>query len=247
MIRSALRHGPVRGVVLLAALVAGVVVPGGVRGESVDPASAQHAGPRMDSVRVPVLVIPGWFDTVEALAGLRARLRAAGWPPERVAGVTFADPVGSNVAHAREIGDAVTALRERTGAERVDLIAHSMGGLAARLYMTSHPGTVRRVVFLATPHRGTLSAYLAFGEGRDEMLPGSEFLETLNAHPAVPAGVAALTVRTWLDTHVIPGASATLPGVRDVVVCCASHEGLTRDLTAFNAIAAFLKAGGVGP
>lgn len=195
---------------------------------------------------VPVLVVPGWFDTAEALAGLRVRLRAAGWPAERIAAVTFADPTGSNVEHAGEIARAVGFLRRRTGAERVDIIAHSMGGLATRVYLRDNPGAVRRVVFLATPHRGTFSAYFAFGEGRGEMMPGSPFLDSLNALPPVPPPVEALTVRTLLDTHVVPAASGTLPGVPDVVVCCTSHEGITRDLAAFRAVSAFLKTGRTG-
>lgn len=212
------------------------------------PAAAQHPGsppPRPSGV-VPVLVVPGWFDTAEALAGLRVRLTSAGWPAERVAAVTFARPTGSNHEHAAEIARAVELLRRRTGAERVDVIAHSMGGLATRLFLLEHPGAVRRVVFMATPHRGTLSAYFAFGEGRDEMMPGSSFLDALNAVPPVPEGVEALTVRTFLDTHVVPAASGTLPGVPDVTVCCPTHEGLTRDLAAFRAVSAFLLTGKAG-
>ena len=190
--------------------------------------------------RVPVLLVPGWFETAEDLAGFRVRLRSAGWPAEAMAAVTFQDPTGGNGVHAREIARAVTLLRERTGAPRVDIVAHSMGGLATRLYLKEEPGAVRRVVFLATPHRGTLSAYLAFGEGREEMLPGSPFLTALNDGPPVPEGVEAMTVRTIIDTHIVPGESATLPGVPDHVLCCVTHEGLTRDLAAFQVVRDFL-------
>jgi len=220
------------GAAALALLAVTVLPPAG---------AAQEEGPP-----VPVLVVPGWFDTAEALAGLRVRLRSAGWPADRVAAVTFADPTGSNVEHAEEIGRAVGFLLRRTGAEQVDIIAHSMGGLATRVYLRDNPGTVRRVVFMATPHRGTYSAYFAFGKGRGEMMPGSPFLDSLNAAPAVPDEVEALTVRTLLDTHIVPVASGTLPGVPDVAVCCATHEGLTRDLAAFRAVAAFLQTGKVG-
>ncbi len=42
----------------------------------------------------------------------------------------------------------------------------------------------------AIPHAA--AAYLAFGEGRAEMLPGSDFLEDLNSSPPVPPVVAGL-------------------------------------------------------
>jgi triacylglycerol lipase len=60
---------------------------------------------------------------------------------------------------ARELRDAITAL----GHDRVDLIAHSMGGLDAR-YALAHLGLasrVRSLVTVGTPHRGTPIADLA--------------------------------------------------------------------------------------
>lgn len=221
---------------LLLAMACGVGGPSGL-GAQVSAVETPPPAP------VPVLVVPGWFEKGMALAGLRARFRAAGYPASHVASVAFRDPVGGNREHADEIAVAVEQLLERTGAAQVDIVAHSMGGLATRWYLRGRPGLVRRVVFLATPHRGTVSAYLAFGEGRDDMLPGSAFLTELNAGPAVPPGVEALTVRTLLDTHILPGSSATLPGARDVTVCCPTHAGLTRDLEAFQAVLSFLRGG----
>jgi len=70
---------------------------------------------------------------------------------------TVALPAAAGVAsRARALGDAI----ERLGADRVNVVAHSMGGLDARWYV-GRLGGHRRVVSLttiATPHRGT---YLA--------------------------------------------------------------------------------------
>jgi pimeloyl-ACP methyl ester carboxylesterase len=51
---------------------------------------------------------------------------------------------------------AVTQLTTQTGAPRVVLVGHSMGGLAIRAWMRAH-GTakVARVITLGTPHQGT--------------------------------------------------------------------------------------------
>ncbi len=193
---------------------------------------------------VPVLLVPGWSNTGRDLEALRLRLVSAGWPAGRVDALTFRDPVGSNRAHAAEIDSAAAALLSRTSADRLDIVAHSMGGLATR-YALAEPGApaVRRVVFLATPQRGTWAAYLAWGEGAGEMRPGSAFLDTLNAAPPVPAGVRALTIRSLLDMHVLPEESGVLPGVPDRVVCCPTHEGLVRDMDTFRAIRGFLADG----
>ncbi len=202
------------------------------------PARAQEA-----PAFVPVLLVPGWADTGEDVAVLQRRLHAAGWPEDRVAAITFGHPSGSNREHAREIAVAVDSLLARTGAVKVDVVAYSMGGLATRYYLREHAGMVRRAVFLATPHRGTWAAYLAFGEGRAEMLPGSDFLEDLNSGPPVPPGVEAFTVRTLLETHILPGESATLPGVPGWTVCCDTHWSLKRDPAVFEVVRNFLRHG----
>lgn len=204
---------------------------------------AVDAGPAV-RVDVPVLLVPGWFDTERDLAALRIRLVSAGWEPDYVATVTFTDPTGSNRAHAQEIERAAGDLLDDTGHEQFDVVAHSMGGLATRWFMLqSEAPRVRRAVFVATPHAGTLSAYVAWGDGGTEMEPGSAFLDTLNAAPPVPDGVEALTIRTPVDTRIIPGESAMLPGVRDEIVCCPTHAGLVRDLEAFRIIRRFLDQG----
>lgn len=221
---------------------AGISVAGSGGAATRGPASDRHAPVQAD---VPVLLVPGWSDTERDLAPLRIRLVAGGWPESHVVPLTFEDPTGENGEHAEEIARAVEALCSRTGAERVDIVAHSMGGLATRKYLEDLGGgaRVRRVVLLATPNQGTYTAYLAFGGGRDEMLPGSPFLAELNADPPLPSGVRLLTVRTILDTHIVPGESATLPGVEDVQVCCPTHDGLLRDEEVFRLVRRFLSDG----
>ena len=210
-------------------------------------AGAATAAPRVETgtrVDTPVLLVPGWFDTERHLAALRIRLISAGWASDHVATVAFRDPTGSNREHAEEIGRAARDLLEATDHEELDIVAHSMGGLATRwLLMDRDAPAVRRVAFVASPHRGTLAAYVAWGAGGDEMKPGSGFLDSLNAAPAVPIGTEALTIRTLIDTHVIPGESATLPGIDDETVCCPTHAGLLRDVEVFRLIRRFLAEG----
>jgi triacylglycerol lipase len=194
---------------------------------------------------VPVLLVPGWGDDEDQLRPLEARLEAAGWSKALVEALSFQDPMGSNREHARELAQAALELKERTGVERVDVVAYSMGGLAARYFLQNGGDAhVRRIVFLATPHRGTVSAFFAWGEGAREMHPGSTFLLGLMRMPLIPAGVRAITIRTPLDLHVVPSESATLPGFPDLKVCCPTHAGLLDDAETFELIARFLKGTG---
>jgi triacylglycerol lipase len=194
---------------------------------------------------VPVLLVPGWGDHAASMEPLRRRLTAAGWPESRVSVLSFRDPVGSNESHAAEIDRAVRVLRGLTGEPRVDVLAHSMGGLAARQFLLEgeEAASVRRAVFLGTPHRGTMVAVLSWGDGGREMVPGSAFLHRLNAAPPVPEGVLALSIRTPIDLRVIPASSAILRGerVENVEICCPTHTGLVDDDQTFDAVVAFLR------
>ncbi len=193
---------------------------------------------------VPVLLVPGWFDSARDLAALRIHLLGAGWPDAHVAAVTFAEPTGSNRDHADELAVAVDSLLATSGSDSLDIVAHSMGGLATRWYLLTRPeAPVRRAVFIASPHRGTISAYLAWGDGREEMMPDSPLLDSLNTAAPAPDGVQAITVRTLIDTHIVPGESATLPGVPDYALCCPSHAGLLKDPDVLGIVRSWLDAG----
>lgn len=209
------------------------------------PTSRDAAPASIDTLPVPVLLVPGWSDEARQLRSLRERLIGAGWPGERVLAMEFRDPVGSNREHARELSDALEGLLERSGAPATDVVAHSMGGLALRYLLAREgAGPVRKVVFLGTPNRGTMAAHLAWGAGGEEMEPGSPFLDSLNALPAVPKTVEALSLRTPLDLRVLPGESALLPegeNVRNVEVCCPTHPGLVDDPEVFRIVRRFLR------
>jgi triacylglycerol lipase len=77
---------------------------------------------------------------------------------------------------------AVERLRATSGAERVTLVCHSMGGLAARAYLRSHGHhAVARVVTIDTPHHGTLFARLGHGDNTRQMRRACEFVRKLAA------------------------------------------------------------------
>jgi triacylglycerol lipase len=192
--------------------------------------------------RVPVLLVPGWSDRAQRLSWLREQFIAAGWRPSDVAIVDFRDRFGSNIEHALEISLSVDELRRNSGADRVDVVAHSMGGLALRYYLHYHEGgaKVRRVVFTATPHRGTWVAYLGFGKGAREMRPGHPFLMELERLAAVPAGVVSLCIHTPLETRILPQSSVLLRDSRHQRIWCLSHPRLLRSKSVFAAIREFL-------
>lgn len=75
----------------------------------------------------------------------------------------------SNVLTALELKEKIAEVKAITGSDKVDLVAHSMGGLVARQYIET-PGydyDVDQLIFIATPHHGAPKAYL--------MWEGAEF------------------------------------------------------------------------
>jgi triacylglycerol lipase len=211
-------------------------------------AGAQDVFSPTDPDVTPVLLVPGWGDQAADIEPLRQRFLDGGWSESRVRAVDFEDPVGSNRTNALEIARAVETLKGLTGVERVDLVAHSMGGLALRYYLQFEGGAehVRRAVFLGTPHRGTVAAMLAWGEGGREMVPGSTFLADLNEGLDGVDGVELLAIRTPVDLRVIPGSSATLPDALNLEVCCPTHNQLVENEEVFERTRAFLLEGPSG-
>jgi pimeloyl-ACP methyl ester carboxylesterase len=95
---------------------------------------------------------------------------------------------------------------------RITLIAHSMGGLVARVYLQQLGGArrVERLVTLGTPHRGSHAANFIPAPLVRQLLPESPFLRHLNALPP-PAGVQATSIVAGRDLLVQPVESARCP------------------------------------
>jgi triacylglycerol lipase len=229
-----------------AVFLLGLLVLGGGAPPALAPGGAGGVGEQVEDP-VPVLVVPGWGDQAPVVEPIRRRLTEQGWPESRVVAFSFRDAFGSNQAHAEEIDGAVRTLMALTGASEVDVVAHSMGGLALRYYLRTGEtaASVRRAVFLGTPHRGTAAAVLAWGDGGREMVPGSDFLMGLNQGRPVPEGVEALAIRTPVDLRVIPASSGRLagPGVENLEICCPSHNALVDHEETFLEILRFLQEG----
>jgi len=60
--------------------------------------------------------------------------------------------------------ERIQRVKEISGRDKVDLIAHSMGGLVARSYIESddYQNDIDQVIFLGTPHLGAVKTYLSY-------------------------------------------------------------------------------------
>jgi pimeloyl-ACP methyl ester carboxylesterase len=68
--------------------------------------------------------------------GQRAFFQAQGYPADRLVSFVFSGAqCGSNLAFAAQLASLVSNVRATTHASKVDIVAHSMGALSARIYL----------------------------------------------------------------------------------------------------------------
>jgi pimeloyl-ACP methyl ester carboxylesterase len=113
----------------------------------------------------------GYADTIKFLDGLPPSVEYHGYDWRK-----------SPLLAVPGLDARVDELLARTGADKVVLMAHSMGGLVARAYVDAHPSKVDRVVTLGTPYLGAPKTWLALARGRTA--PKWNFLDNviLRAH-----------------------------------------------------------------
>lgn len=114
-----------------------------------------------------MVIVNGTFGPAVFYEPLAARLRADG-NAVRIFELTDLG-TGDIAATAQDLARFVDGVRAATGADRVDLVGHSQGGLVARQYVKYLGGaaTVDNLISLGTPHYGTAVANIAdfFGGG----------------------------------------------------------------------------------
>jgi len=130
-----------------------------------------------DPSRPAVLLIHGYMCNRAAWRYWLRKGIPARW---NVATVNLEPVFGPVERYAEVIHGAVERLRAATGAERITLACHSMGGLAARTYLRRHGHhAVQRVITIDTPHHGTVFATLGHGSNARQMRNASEFVREL--------------------------------------------------------------------
>lgn len=186
-----------------------------------------------DPQRPALLLIPGFMCNRAAWKPLldRGLLREF-----NVATVNLEPIFGDIDAYADVVHRAVERLRLQTGAARVVLVGHSMGGLAARAYLRRHGDAhVARAVTLASPHHGTIFGRLGHSLNARQMASGSRFVENLRRDDH-GRWSRFTTVATRDDNLVVPRSSPLLPGAKQIVLDGVGHLALIEDPRAWQAI-----------
>lgn len=188
----------------------------------------------------PVVIVPGFTTGPIVSVGyvpLATRLAAAGYD---VTVMSYPDyGFGDIHDNATRLARVVAAVRARTGAAKVDLVAHSMGGLVSRDYIKYLGGAsdVDSLITLGTPHYGTAVANIAkfflLGDcigitACQQMAKGSSYLNALNAGDDTIGDVRYTAIATKFDEVVVPYSTAFLANDGNIANIAVQNQCLLR-------------------
>lgn len=187
----------------------------------------------------PVVIVPGYLDGSWYFALVRSRAHKMGRG-------THVLPLFPNICDitvtAQRLRAFVEKVKADTGAAKVDIVAHSEGGLISRHYIKFLGGEahVGKLVTLGTPHHGTILGYLGPGKGADQMQPGSAFLNELNAGDESWGEIAYTSIRAGLDEIILPHSSPIQEGAANHEVSWIEHATLLTSKRAWRLVEAAL-------
>jgi triacylglycerol esterase/lipase EstA (alpha/beta hydrolase family) len=177
---------------------------------------------------LPVLLLHGVGCNAGVWIALRRYLDAHDLGP--VYALSYGPPLAAIDAFAPQVTARIAQIAAATGAARVVLVGHSMGGLVARAYLRRYGGgQVARLVTLGTPHAGSMHAWMMAGSAMADMRPGSAFLTRLNASPDHVHGVPVVSLWSWHDSMVTPQTSSRLSWAKNIVLAGVAHNALLND------------------
>ncbi len=200
-------------------------------------AAAQEARRTVD----PILFVHGWRGRGAQWSTMTGRFVDDGWPRAELFAWTF-DAEAPNAEIAARIAARVDQILVATGAERVDIVTHSLGALPARYYLKNlrGAGKVDAWVSLGGPNHGIFAAELCFSPSCREMRRGSPFLAALNEGDETPGGARFATWASPCDEIIDPPETVTLAGAANHRTACISHLGLLRDGAVYRAVRDFV-------
>jgi triacylglycerol lipase len=190
----------------------------------------------------PILFVHGWNSSGSVWNTMIDRFKADGWTTAELNNWSY-NTAQSNKTTANEIKTKVDNILASTGATKVDVVTHSMGGLSSRWYVKFLAGDVKvdDWVSLGGPNHGTDTANFCFDTSCYEMRIGSTFLSELNAGDETPGAVSYGTWWSPCDTVINPDSSVSLSGAKNTKTACISHSNLTTDATVYGQVRDFVR------
>lgn len=189
----------------------------------------------------PILFVHGWSSSGSVWNTMIGRFQADGFT--RLYNWNY-NTAQSNATTAYQLRDRVNSIRAATGAAKVDIITHSMGGLSSRYYAKFLGGTtsIDEWVSLGGPNHGTNLAAICWIVQTScvEMTAGSSFLANLNYGDETPGAVRYGTWWSPCDEVINPDTSTILSGAYNTQTSCMLHSGYLTSSTVYGQVRNFV-------
>jgi predicted alpha/beta hydrolase family esterase len=144
--------------------------------------------------------------------------------------INYGPPYGDIEHFAEQLGAKIESVCAATGATRVVLVCHSMGGLVARAHLRQRgPVRIERIITIGTPHHGSVFARGVVGRCLAQMRPGNAWLAELNRDETKPPPVPIISIWSRHDSLVAPQASSELACAENLAVVGVGHNALLGD------------------
>jgi triacylglycerol lipase len=162
------------------------------------------------AARLPVLLVHGYICNYRVWDRVARALHEAGHP---VLAISLEPLFTSIDDYAPQIQQAIQQLQQATGASKVVLVGHSMGGLVIRSWLRQHGSAdVAKIITLGTPHQGTMMASWSPTSNAAQMAWHSPWLQTLQAGESPATRQLMHIVLTQHDNIVFPQREQVLEG-----------------------------------
>lgn len=172
----------------------------------------------------------------------------------RAAGISFhavdLEPVFGDIdGYLPQVGHAIDLLRTATKTAQVVIVAHSMGGLVARAWLSENGWQkVTTLITLGTPHQGTSLAQFGIGKNAAQMCsidnpadPAcNPWLARLNSVPD-QRRERIVSLYSTRDNIVAPATSACLSGANNIAVTCIGHVALASTASVISCVIDFIR------
>ncbi|WP_417323397.1 esterase/lipase family protein [Deinococcus navajonensis] len=212
-------------------------------GSSVPEAQADvvRAQARSTAARRPVLFVHGYNSSGSVWTTMITNFKKDGWTDAQLFSWSY-DTTRSNTVTADLIRQKVDAILAQTGASKVDIISHSMGGLSSRYYLKNLGGDIKvdAWVSLGGPNHGTNFANACADPSCIEMREGSTFLGSLNSTDETPGNVRYGTWWSPCDEIINPDQSVLLSGATNTQTTCLSHSQLYQNSLVYTQVRDFV-------
>ena len=212
------------------------------------PRARSHTRIYPGSAALPVLLVHGYGCNSGYWAYLASLLDAA-----RISHATLdLEPLTGDIdSYAARIEEAAGRLCAQAGTAQLIIVAHSMGGLAARAWMRVHgAGRLARLITLGTPHHGTCLAAFGLGINAGQMRrmgvagPGCAWLSALAGGEAMEARALITSIYSHHDNIIAPQTSSELPGARNLAFGGVGHVALGHNPRVLDAVLREIEAVG---